>query len=69
MQVVWFLHRYLGGKHPYTVEFVSTVERADIRKNPDTSHIAVIILTSSADPEDVRRTYCLRGNCFVTNVV
>lgn len=27
MQVVWFLHRYLGGGHPYTPEFVLTVDR------------------------------------------
>lgn len=27
MQVVWFLHSYLGGGHPYTVEFVATVDR------------------------------------------
>jgi hypothetical protein len=27
VQVVWFLHRHLGGGHPYTVEFVATVER------------------------------------------
>jgi hypothetical protein len=34
MQVVWFLHRHLGGKHPFTVEFVSTVEReADPHSN------------------------------------
>jgi chemotaxis family two-component system response regulator Rcp1 len=26
-------------------------------------------LTSSADPEDVRQTYSLRGNCFVTKPV
>lgn len=34
MQVVWFLHRYLGGNHPYTTEFVLTVEReADPHSN------------------------------------
>jgi len=34
MQVVWFLHRNLGGGHPYTVEFVATVEReADPHSN------------------------------------
>lgn len=34
MQVVWFLNRYLGGNHPYTTEFVLTVEReADPHSN------------------------------------
>lgn len=27
MQVVWFLHRHLGGGHPYTTEFLLTVDR------------------------------------------
>jgi hypothetical protein len=27
MRCVWFLHRYLGGGHPYTQEFVETVDR------------------------------------------
>jgi chemotaxis family two-component system response regulator Rcp1 len=42
---------------------------AEIRRDPNTSHIPVIILTSSADPEDIRQTYSLRGNCFVTKPV
>jgi hypothetical protein len=27
MQTIWFLCRYLGDRHPYTVEFMLTVER------------------------------------------
>lgn len=27
MQVVWFLNRHLGALHPYTVEFIATVDR------------------------------------------
>ena len=27
MRCLWFLYRHLGGAHPYTSEFVSTVER------------------------------------------
>lgn len=34
MQVVWFLHSHLGGTHPYTLEFVATVDReADPHSN------------------------------------
>jgi len=34
MRVVWFLHRHLGAGHPYTTEFVLTVEReADPHSN------------------------------------
>lgn len=34
MQVLWFLNLYLGGGHPYTAEFMLTVEReADPHSN------------------------------------
>jgi chemotaxis family two-component system response regulator Rcp1 len=42
---------------------------SEIKKNPNTSHIPVIILTSSADPADVRETYSLQANCFITKPV
>jgi two-component system, chemotaxis family, response regulator Rcp1 len=42
---------------------------ADIKKDPSLRHIPVIVLTTSEDQEDIRNTYELQANCFITKPV
>lgn len=42
---------------------------ADIRKNPKTSNIPVVILTTSKDEIDIAKSYDLRANCYVSKPV
>jgi CheY-like chemotaxis protein len=42
---------------------------AEIKKDPDLKLIPVVVLTTSADEEDVLRSYHLHANCYVTKPV
>jgi two-component system, chemotaxis family, response regulator Rcp1 len=42
---------------------------AEIKGNPSLRHIPVIILTTSGDEDDIRRSYDLHANCFITKPV
>ncbi len=42
---------------------------AEIKADPSLRHIPVIILTTSGDEEDIRRSYDLHANCFITKPV
>jgi len=42
---------------------------AEIKGNPSLRTIPVIILTTSRDDEDIRRSYELQANCFITKPV
>lgn len=42
---------------------------AEIKENVTLRHIPVIILTTSEDYEDIRRSYELQANCFITKPV
>jgi two-component system, chemotaxis family, response regulator Rcp1 len=39
---------------------------AQIKADASIRHIPVIVLTTSEDPEDIRRSYELQANCFIT---
>jgi CheY-like chemotaxis protein len=39
---------------------------AEVKSDPDLKCIPVVILTTSADEEDVLRSYNLNANCYVT---
>jgi chemotaxis family two-component system response regulator Rcp1 len=40
-----------------------------IKQDPDLNHIPVVVLTTSADEEDILRSYKLHANCYVTKPV
>lgn len=42
---------------------------AEIKNNPDFAHIPVVVLTTSAEEEDVLRTYGLGANSYITKPV
>jgi len=42
---------------------------AEIKNNPDLAHIPVVVLTTSAEEEDVLRTYELGANSYITKPV
>jgi two-component system, chemotaxis family, response regulator Rcp1 len=42
---------------------------SEIKQDPDLRHIPVVVLTTSADEEDVLRSYHLHANCYVTKPV
>ncbi|MGA7935153.1 MAG: response regulator [Kovacikia sp.] len=39
---------------------------AEIKSNPELKRIPVVVLTTSADEEDVLRSYNLNANCYIT---
>lgn len=39
---------------------------ADIKGNPEWRSIPVVILSNSADPNDIRTAYQLNANCYIT---
>jgi len=39
---------------------------ADMKNDPELQHIPVIVLTTSASEEDIRTSYELHANCFIT---
>ena len=41
----------------------------EIKKDPDLQRIPVVVLTTSADEEDILRSYHLHANCYVTKPV
>ncbi len=41
----------------------------EIKQDPDLKHIPVVVLTTSADEEDILRSYNLHANCYVTKPV
>jgi chemotaxis family two-component system response regulator Rcp1 len=41
----------------------------EIKEDPDLKRIPVVILTTSADEEDIMRSYNLHANCYVTKPV
>jgi CheY-like chemotaxis protein len=49
----------LPGKHGHEV-------LEEIKGDPDLKRIPVVILTSSSDEADIRRSYELNANCYVT---
>lgn len=42
---------------------------AEIKEEPELKNIPVVVLTTSADEEDILRSYNLHANCFVTKPV
>jgi CheY-like chemotaxis protein len=42
---------------------------AQIKEDPNTKSIPVVILTTSKAEEDIVRTYKLHANCFITKPV
>ncbi len=42
---------------------------AEIKNDPSLKLIPVVILTTSASPEDIRRSYELHANCYITKPV
>ena len=42
---------------------------AEMKEEPDLKHIPVVVLTTSADEEDIMRSYNLHANCYVTKPV
>ncbi|MGB3694337.1 MAG: response regulator [Spirulinaceae cyanobacterium] len=42
---------------------------AEIKNDPELRTIPVVILTTSADEEDVLKSYRLHGNCYITKPV
>ena len=42
---------------------------AEIKQHPETLHIPVVILTTSNDEEDIRESYSLHANCYITKPV
>lgn len=42
---------------------------AEIKNDPDLAHIPVVVLTTSAEEEDVLRTYGLGANSYITKPV
>jgi two-component system, chemotaxis family, response regulator Rcp1 len=42
---------------------------AAVKSDPSLKHLPVIILTTSADREDIRRSYELSANCYITKPV
>lgn len=49
----------LPGRHGHEV-------LEEIKRDPDLKRIPVVILTSSASEEDIRKSYELSANCYVT---
>jgi two-component system, chemotaxis family, response regulator Rcp1 len=41
----------------------------EVKSDPDLKRIPVVILTTSADEEDVLRSYNLNANCYVTKPI
>ena len=41
----------------------------EIKQNPQLGHIPVIVLTTSKAPEDIRNSYMLGANCYITKPV
>ena len=39
---------------------------SEIREDPSLRGISVFVLTTSSDPEDIRRSYELKADCFIT---
>jgi two-component system, chemotaxis family, response regulator Rcp1 len=42
---------------------------AEIKGNPDTAQIPVVVLTTSNDEEDIQKAYELHANCFISKPV
>jgi CheY-like chemotaxis protein len=42
---------------------------SEIKQDPDLRQIPVVVLTTSADEEDIMRSYHLHANCYVTKPV
>jgi CheY-like chemotaxis protein len=41
----------------------------EVKSDPDLKRIPVVVLTTSADEEDVLKSYNLSANCYVTKPV
>lgn len=41
----------------------------EIKRNPFTLHIPIIVLTTSEEPRDICEAYLLQANCFITKPV
>lgn len=41
----------------------------EIKRHPGLSHIPVVVLTTSKSPEDIRYSYQLGANCYITKPV
>ncbi len=41
----------------------------EIKRNPFTLHIPIIVLTTSEEPSDICEAYFLQANCFITKPV
>jgi CheY-like chemotaxis protein len=41
----------------------------EIRSAPEWKHIPVVVLTTSKSPEDIRNSYTLGANCYITKPV
>ena len=42
---------------------------AEIKRDPNTLHIPVVMLTTSADKKDICEAYSLHANCYITKPV
>jgi CheY-like chemotaxis protein len=79
VELMDFLHR----RHPYThtprpglILLDLNMPRkdgrqalAEIKNDPDLAHIPVVVLTTSAEEEDILRTYGLGANSYITKPV
>lgn len=74
-----FLHRrppYTGTPRPGLILLDLNMPRkdgrqalAEIKNDPDLAHIPVVVLTTSAEEEDVLRSYGLGANSYITKPV
>ncbi len=79
LEALSFLRRegtYAGAPRPDLILLDLNMPRMDgrellehIKAAPDLLDVPVVILTTSASDEDVRRTYRLHANCYITKPV
>ncbi len=68
--------RYAGVPRPHLILLDLNLPRksghevlAEIKSDPELKLIPVVILTTSASPEDIHRSYELHANCYITKPV
>jgi CheY-like chemotaxis protein len=68
--------RYAGARRPDLVLLDLNLPKkdgravlADIKSDPDLKRIPVVVLTTSRDEQDVRKSYNLHANCYIIKPV
>lgn len=79
LEAIWFLRQtgeFADAPRPDLILLDLNMPRkdgrevlAEIKQDPSLCHIPVVVLTTSNSADDIRKTYSLHANCFVTKPI